>query len=472
MIDYSQLADLAKHSPLDALQIASKLLDNNKKDTQAKFIIAYIFLTTNKKGLAHSIYNDLIADLRCIVDTDVSTSVIGNKEQLSQALNMLSQCFCEYYESEAGHEVLNEAIVLTPDDLALTVNKSLLHLRQNEFSECIALCSKVLEMDNNNLVARQNIAQAYLSLQNYKKGFKYYRSPDNFILDLGLPELAIKDLHSDKLLTFKKTVIVTGLQGLGDQVLFSSCVPLLQEIYKVKMVVDLQLVNLFKESFNLTDSDISGELRTGELPGDFYKEAHYQLPMCQLFKLFISDKSDLNKIDGKYLKTGELLLAPQKLRVGIAWTGGLANTGDKIRSLTLDDLAPILAVQGVDFYSLEYIQPDQSELDKYDIKHDQSITGKSVDYKLTAQLINSLDLVITVPTTATEVSGALETPCLVINPFSSTFRTPSTLNYAPFHKSISVFNRKKDDSNFKEILKDIKEIIITKRDIKCFSKKN
>jgi tetratricopeptide (TPR) repeat protein len=454
MIEYEKLANLAKQNPLEALQIASKLLDVNKNDTQALFVIGYIFLSTGKKGLASSIYNDLIAKLR----------VIGNKGQLSQALNMLSTTYCEYYESEEGHKALDEAISLTPGDTALYVNKSLFHLRQNEFSKCINLCKKVLEIDPSHIISKQNIAQAYLSLQNYQEGFKYYRSPDNFILDLGLPELTISNTFSDSLLTEKKTVVVTGVQGLGDQVLFASCIPLLQEIYHVKMVVDPQLVNLFKDSFNLSDADISGELRTSNLDSDFYKDAHYQLPMCQLLKMFIKNKLDLNKVNAKYLNTG-LAEVKKGLNVGISWTGGLPNTGDKVRSLSLDDLNPILDIPDVTFYSLEYNEPDAEELSKYNIKHDQSITGKGVDYKLTAQLLNSMDLIITCPTTTTHVAGALGKPVYVINPFSGTFRFPAGCNKSPFHRMTRVFNRAKDDSNLTEIINKIKDLVQEQKDL-------
>jgi hypothetical protein len=105
--------------------------------------------------------------------------------------------------------------------------------------------------------------------------------------------------------------------------------------------------------------------------------------------------------------------AGQRLRVGLAWQGNPHFENDGDRSLASPDvLAPLLALDGVRFFSLQKgagqldaPRPDVTDLAPY--LH---------DFDDTAAFIMGLDLVITVDSAVAHLAGALGKPCWVLLP--------------------------------------------------------
>jgi ADP-heptose:LPS heptosyltransferase len=103
---------------------------------------------------------------------------------------------------------------------------------------------------------------------------------------------------------------------------------------------------------------------------------------------------------------------PRRPKIGLAWTGGLPNTGRTRRSLTLDNLAPLIAeFPQADFVSLQYM--DAPEAAAAGVHHFPFAT-QTKDYMDTAALVAELDLVITVQTAVVHLAGALGKACHVI----------------------------------------------------------
>ncbi|HZC80885.1 MAG TPA: hypothetical protein VE222_04065, partial [Nitrospiraceae bacterium] len=108
----------------------------------------------------------------------------------------------------------------------------------------------------------------------------------------------------------------------------------------------------------------------------------------------------------------------RKPKVGIAWTGGITETGKERRSLKLEQLLPILK-QDAEFVSLQYLDPTE-ELEQLEETHGIKVHNWSwanaYDYDQTAALVAELDLVISVTTTVALTAGALGTECWVLVP--------------------------------------------------------
>jgi Flp pilus assembly protein TadD len=111
------------------------------------------------------------------------------------------------------------------------------------------------------------------------------------------------------------------------------------------------------------------------------------------------------------------LIPAEGLRVGLVWKGNPNFENDADRSLpTLDILAPLWAVQGMRFISLQkgagadeaaHPPPNQPLLD---------IGPALEDFADTAAAIMNLDLVICVDTAVAHLSGALNKPCWLLLP--------------------------------------------------------
>lgn len=107
-------------------------------------------------------------------------------------------------------------------------------------------------------------------------------------------------------------------------------------------------------------------------------------------------------------------LPPARLRVGLAWKGNAQFENDDARSLaSLDALAPLAAVDGIQFVSL------QKGAGENDVSAAFSLAAGGAaltDMADTAALIANLDLVISVDTAVAHLAGALGKPCWLLLP--------------------------------------------------------
>ena len=126
------------------------------------------------------------------------------------------------------------------------------------------------------------------------------------------------------------------------------------------------------------------------------------------------------------------------LKVGIAWRGGAVSTRRTLRSMALLDLAPVFAVPGVRFVSLQH-DADEREIAEastqcgVDIRHWPEILR---DFDESAALVASLDLVITVCTATVHLAGALGCPAWVMVPAVAEWRYMAQGETMPWYSSV------------------------------------
>jgi FkbM family methyltransferase len=134
------------------------------------------------------------------------------------------------------------------------------------------------------------------------------------------------------------------------------------------------------------------------------------------------------------------------LQVGLCWAGGRSSNlsqivVDRRRSLTLDALALLGEVPGVQFISLQKGPPAAEAarpprgLRLHDFAEDLH------DFADTAALIDNLDLVISVDTAVAHLAGALGKPVWVLNRFDTCFRWPRNREDSPWYPSSRQFRQ-------------------------------
>jgi tetratricopeptide (TPR) repeat protein len=127
-------------------------------------------------------------------------------------------------------------------------------------------------------------------------------------------------------------------------------------------------------------------------------------------------------------------------RVGLCWAGGRSNL-DRRRSITLDTLAPLGAVSGVQFISLQKGPPATQVarpphgMELYDF------TEELDDFADTAALIDNLDLVISVDTAVAHLAGALGKPVWLLNRFDTDWRWLQNRDDSPWYPSLRLFRQ-------------------------------
>lgn len=392
-----------------ALEIIDELLDENPNDAAALFLLGGIFIQTNKRGMAYNIM------ARCAKFTPERPEVWVN----------FGKCQTDSEEGWAlAEDCFNKAIELNPEIVSAYSNMSSIKIQKCEPDAGLEYANKALEIDPDHTPAKSCLGFAYLMKQDWKKGFENY---DNMMGHVSRPYIHYNDAPIwDG--TPGKTIMVNGEQGIGDELIYSS---FLRDAAKEnKIVYDCmpRLKSLMERSFQDDPNIYVSGSRWSEVqavPEQFMPNASISIgSLGQYFR-----ETD-NDFDGKpYLKPdndirkamrGLLDSISDKPKVGIAWTGGTRQSRRQFRQKSLEMFTPFLRNDDVDFISLQY-KDFSEEIEEYrkarKIKiHDFPWITQVKDYDLTAALVAELDLVIGVPTSVCQLSGAVGTDAWVLVP--------------------------------------------------------
>jgi tetratricopeptide (TPR) repeat protein len=132
---------------------------------------------------------------------------------------------------------------------------------------------------------------------------------------------------------------------------------------------------------------------------------------------------------------------PGKPRIGLAWAGNPRHKNDRNRSLTLCALAPVLAMPGIAFVSL---QKEPREADRPTLDHSPNlldITAELRDFADTAAVISLLDLVITADTAIAHLAGALGKPVWIFLPVQVDWRWLLDREDSPWYPTARLFRQ-------------------------------
>ena len=234
-----------------------------------------------------------------------------------------------------------------------------------------------------------------------------------------------------------KTILLYAEQGVGDCLQFARYVPLVTERgAQVLLAVHRELKALL--------SDLADEIfAEGEALPPFDLR-------CPLLSLPLAFGTTLATIpaDVPYVRADEeraarwqaRLGASASLRVGLVWSGNPAHKNDRRRSISFDQLAPLLAAPGVQFVSLQKeVRPSDAEAMGRSPLID--LAAELHDFADTAAVVASLDLIISVDTAVAHLAGAMGKPVWVLLPFSPDWRWLLERHDSPWYPSAQLFRQ-------------------------------
>ncbi len=214
------------------------------------------------------------------------------------------------------------------------------------------------------------------------------------------------------------TVLIHTEQGYGDLLQFARFLPILAKTGAMIIVsAPPAMVRLISRVSGVTQVVSHGNL----LP-----DADYQLPLLSLPERlsalitgvpwigpYLTADNDLSAIWQAQLKTDN------RLKVGLIWRGSNLDKSGYQRALTASLLTPFVQIQEVAFYSLQ-LNTTSDELTCLPGIID--LTHFITDFADTAAIMVNLDLVISVDTSTTHLSGSLGVRCWVPLLFSADWR--------------------------------------------------
>jgi len=243
-----------------------------------------------------------------------------------------------------------------------------------------------------------------------------------------------------------KTILLFAEQGFGDTIQFVRFAPLLaRRGAKVILLVQPELVSLLASLPGVSACFGFGS----EVP-----QIDLQFPLMSLpSRLGVS--LDTIPADCPYLAPDpeaasawrERLASLPGLRVGLVWAGDPQSLQpasarvDGRRSLRLGQLAPLAAVDGVSFVSLQKGQPaEQTRAGPPGLTlHDW--TSELTSFADTAALALNLDLVVSVDTAVAHLAAALGRPVWLLNRFDSCWRWLDGRDDSPWYPTLRQFRQ-------------------------------
>jgi hypothetical protein len=413
----------------EALVLANNLLDENPNDLTTLFQIGEILVLTDRLGLAFNIYKYL-------------TKVVPERPEV---WNNLGRCLQTRRNSQEARKCFQKALDLDKDNAAAMINMAVMDVNEGKHERAKNYASKALTIIPESRQARDVLAMAKLAVHDWT-GWKDYRKsegpPFRTLRQFRVPEEPEWEGEPDK------TVVIYREQGLGDEILFGSCLQEAIDISK-KIIVscDKRLTGLFKRSF--PKADIYGTGHTTDIMWNLKYAIDCSSPMGRLPEFFRKKNDDFVKTQGKYLVPcplrvkayKEMLSGFKGKKIGLAWNGGkrsdVAGRDDSVyRSLKLKDLSPLLK-EGNTYISLEYKDASEEiESSGLPVLDFPWIT-QSNDYDDTAALVSNLDYIISVPTTVVHLAGALEIPVYCLTPEFTNWRFGN--DDMIWHRSVRLF---------------------------------
>jgi tetratricopeptide (TPR) repeat protein len=338
-------------------------------------------------------------------------------------------------EFEDAKRLTSQAVELEPGNLTAKANLGGCLLALAEFDEANAVLTEVLAAAPSHAVARMNMGMLDLVRGRFDTCWDYLEErlngPRVDVLKRPYPRWRGDNFAG-------KTLLLVAEQGVGDEIMFASCIAdLLRTATPARCILecDERLIPLFARSFpdlilppGPRADDVSRVLPF--VPIDAY------VPLGSL-PLYLRRSSDAFPRASAFLEVDELLAQNwrERLRVlgvrkkvGISWRGGHDQVTVAQRSTTLQRWASLLATPDVTFINLQYGDTDAdiaAFADAQDVPvHSWPELDPLVDMDGFAALVSELDLVISIDNSTVHVSGAVGTPTWVLLPHKADSRWP------------------------------------------------
>ena len=380
-----------------------------------------------------------------------------------EAMNNLGYALLKQDNLASAINEFEKAIKLKPAYIDAYNNLGFtLHLK-GEFSKALEIFDNAIMQSPENVNAHFYRSFTHLHLGNFSIAWDDY--------EYGL----MNQERETRIFPFKKwnkqneksVLLITAEQGIGDQIMFSSCLPDLLKVNKnVILECEQRLAPLFKRSF--PEIEVIGTRQNGDIQWlKGYSNIEYHLSIGSLPYFFrrkaenfshsphyiLSNRETICKWKNRYkdIRTG--------LNVGISWKAGL-KVDHKKRSMNLEDWLPILRTTGVNFINLQYGDVEK-EIEQFRKKHGITIhewkdsdSFKNID-DFSAK-IAALDLVISVANTNVHIAGSQNIPAWSIIPQVPSWRWMDKGEHSVWYESVRLI-RQTDNNDWSSVIKTISQ---------------
>ena len=319
---------------------------------------------------------------------------------------------------------------------------------QGKLKESLPYLTHAIELKDDYLDAHIARAQVNIALENFDEGWDEYEWRWGLF---GIDSKKYRNEMWDGSDIKGKTILLRTEQGLGDTMQFVRLAKNVKELGAAKVICKVQkpLVKLLSRCPYI-DKVVHDIKDVGTY--DCYT---HLMSLPRILKM----QPDTIPAEIPYMYANPSLekewtkkLAKDKnFKVGICWHVDPIHEKTKspwsLRSVELEQLAPLAKVKGITFYSLQKLDNPQQLVNipegmnlqtfgpDFDRKH-----GSFMD---SAAIIKNLDLVITVDTCIAHLAGGLNTPVWMLLPFAPDCRWYLGRTDSPWYPTMTMFRQTK-----------------------------
>lgn len=263
----------------------------------------------------------------------------------------------------------------------------------------------------------------------FEQGWRDYEARwacPEFLLSYGRPDLTAPRWNGEQ---FDGTLYLHGEQGAGDVIMMARYIPQVLERCRGGLYVEVLegLVSYFRETFIVSMDRMIVVPRGGEIPPH-----DAQLPMMSLPAVCGTSIATIPAP----VPTRFHGIRSDPRKIGVCWKGSATHVNDRNRSMPTAELAPLLALEGYTWQSLQFGVDDVAGL--------QPLI--STDYLDTAREIASCGLVITVDTSVAHLAATLGVETWILLPHHAEWRWMQDRDNTPWYPSAKLWRQQQPGS--------------------------
>lgn len=342
-------------------------------------------------------------------------------------------------EVERSIAAAERSLALVPNDIEARVNLSGLYRRAKDYKASLANAEKAVALIPSHPGAHGALGFALLHLGDYKRGFSEYEwrwRCENFTTPLRELPGSVWDGSDPR----GRTILVHPEQGFGDTIQFARYIPMLIE-RGAKVIVETWSP---LRALMATVKGVSRVCVCGVKPPEY--DLHFAL--LSLPKIFGTTIETIPQEVPYFHPEPErtafwkhrIESAGGGVKVGLVWAGNAKP--DPMRTCPIANLAPLAAIDGVTFISLQNrknpfgSEPPPPGMTLVDVWDDLK------DFHETAAAMAQLDLIITIDTGAAHLAGAMGRPTFTMLPYAADWRWLDDREDSVWYPTMRLFRQK------------------------------
>lgn len=398
---------------------------------------------------------DLIVAL---VKTEREDKIDDVVEQLSsryandaEALRLISGVLNENFRYDDGLRIAKQGLSVDPDNHFLHYNAARALWMCGLAQECSSYAMQAARLwpENSGTSVQYFVSCVQLVLGNFDEGWKQhkifytYPSVSNQLIRPDFPEWNGEPLTGCRFLYALH-------QGFGDQIQFLRFVEWLrQQGATVDVLVDPPLAGIAASMTGVRTVYTYPTVPNG--PYEYWsymmripEYMNLQISMLPVAMPYLTTTQERRKHWRTYFEaTAPRTACANERRVGFVWKGSPNTNNDRFRSMQLEMLRPLFALPHIAWFSVQKGDGEEgrkSIADEFDVH----ILGPLIeDFTDTLAILETLDLLITVDTSAAHLAGAAGQPVWVLQPAYSEWRWLVDRTDSPWYPSMRLFRQRR-----------------------------